>query len=91
MCRRFLTTLGSARPSGTARLALQSANPRLELRAVSNISTGLRAASSAAHAETPRDTSLPEHAEVVIVGGGVIGCSVAYNLALQGVTDVVRC
>lgn len=28
-------------------------------------------------------------AEVVIVGAGIIGCSIAYNLALRGVRDVV--
>src|SRR5215217_8550415 len=32
---------------------------------------------------------VPAHARVVVVGGGVIGCSVAYHLALQGFTDVV--
>ena len=32
---------------------------------------------------------LPSHARVVIVGGGIVGCSVAYHLALRGVTDVV--
>lgn len=32
---------------------------------------------------------LPDHARVVIVGGGIVGCSVAYHLALRGVTDVV--
>jgi len=32
---------------------------------------------------------LPERAQVVIVGGGVIGCSVAYHLAHLGWTDVV--
>ena len=32
---------------------------------------------------------LPQNARVVIVGGGVIGCSVAYHLAKQGWTDVV--
>ena len=34
-------------------------------------------------------TELPQHARVVIVGGGIVGCSVAYHLALRGVTDVV--
>ncbi len=34
-------------------------------------------------------TELPSHAGVVIVGGGIVGCSVAYHLALRGVTDVV--
>ena len=34
-------------------------------------------------------TALPTHARVVIVGGGVIGCSVAYHLTKLGWTDVV--
>ncbi len=33
--------------------------------------------------------ALPSHARVVIIGGGVIGCSIAYHLAKLGVTDVV--
>ena len=33
--------------------------------------------------------SLPTHAEVVIIGGGIHGCSVAYHLAKKGWTDVV--
>ena len=33
--------------------------------------------------------SLPERARVVIIGGGVIGCSVAYHLAHTGWRDVV--
>lgn len=32
---------------------------------------------------------LPEFAKVVIVGGGIIGCSVAYHLTKRGCTDVV--
>ncbi|WP_299862737.1 FAD-dependent oxidoreductase [uncultured Hoeflea sp.] len=32
---------------------------------------------------------LPQHAHVVIIGGGVIGASVAYHLTKLGVTDVV--
>ncbi len=32
---------------------------------------------------------LPEQARVVIVGGGIIGCSIAYHLAHQGWKDVV--
>ncbi|MFA9419103.1 MAG: FAD-dependent oxidoreductase [Gammaproteobacteria bacterium] len=32
---------------------------------------------------------IPEHASAVIIGGGVIGSSVAYHLAKQGWTDVV--
>ena len=33
--------------------------------------------------------SLPGHSRVVICGGGVIGCSVAYHLAKLGWNDVV--
>ena len=35
------------------------------------------------------DKSLPSQARVVIVGGGVVGCSVAYHLAELGWTDIV--
>jgi 4-methylaminobutanoate oxidase (formaldehyde-forming) len=31
----------------------------------------------------------PAHARVVIIGGGIMGCSVAYHLAHLGVTDIV--
>ena len=34
-------------------------------------------------------TVLPSHARVVIIGGGIAGCSVAYHLAKLGWTDVV--
>lgn len=33
--------------------------------------------------------ALPSHARVVIIGGGVIGCSVAYHLAKLGWNDIV--
>ncbi|MFC3084875.1 GcvT family protein [Tabrizicola soli] len=32
---------------------------------------------------------LPQSAQIVIVGGGIIGCSIAYHLAKEGATDVV--
>jgi 4-methylaminobutanoate oxidase (formaldehyde-forming) len=34
-------------------------------------------------------TGLPQRTDVVIVGGGIVGCSVAYHLARIGITDVV--
>ncbi|MCP3688681.1 MAG: FAD-binding oxidoreductase, partial [Gammaproteobacteria bacterium] len=34
-------------------------------------------------------SKLPSHCEVVIIGGGIEGCSIAYHLAKRGVTDVV--
>ena len=33
---------------------------------------------------------LPSHAQTVIIGGGVVGCSVAYHLTKLGWTDVVQ-
>ncbi len=35
------------------------------------------------------NNTLPVRAQVVVIGGGVIGCSVAYHLAHEGWTDVV--
>ena len=35
------------------------------------------------------NASFPDQARVVIVGGGIVGCSTAYNLAIRGCRDVV--
>ena len=35
------------------------------------------------------DTALPARAQVVVIGGGAIGTSIAYHLTTLGVTDVV--
>ncbi len=33
--------------------------------------------------------TIPDRAEVVVVGGGVVGCAVAYHLVRRGITDVL--
>jgi glycine cleavage system aminomethyltransferase T/glycine/D-amino acid oxidase-like deaminating enzyme len=43
----------------------------------------------AAYAAPMSETVLPQRARVVIVGGGVIGCSVAYHLAHLGWSDIL--
>ena len=35
------------------------------------------------------NTKLPSHARVVVIGGGVVGCSILYHLTLHGWKDVV--
>lgn len=35
------------------------------------------------------DKGLPSRAQIVIIGGGIVGCSVAYHLAKLGLRDVV--
>ena len=37
----------------------------------------------------PPSSTLPHEAKVIIVGGGIVGCSVAYHLAKAGLKDVV--
>ena len=33
--------------------------------------------------------AMPDHAAIVIIGGGVVGCSIAYHLVKLGLTDVL--
>ena len=33
--------------------------------------------------------SLPDEVQIIIIGGGIIGCSVAYHLAKEGAKDVL--
>ena len=33
--------------------------------------------------------SLPAHAPVVVIGGGIVGCSTLYHLAKMGVSDAI--
>ncbi len=35
------------------------------------------------------DSNLPSHASVVVIGGGIMGCSTLYHLAKMGVTDAI--
>ncbi|MFM9123200.1 MAG: FAD-dependent oxidoreductase, partial [Actinomycetota bacterium] len=35
------------------------------------------------------ESSLPTQARIVIIGGGILGCSIAYHLTKMGETDVV--
>ena len=35
------------------------------------------------------DEDLPRSANVVVIGGGIVGCSVAYHLVERGVRDVL--
>ena len=42
-----------------------------------------------AQAQNSASDSLPTHAQVVVIGGGIIGCSVAYRLTKLGWRDVV--
>lgn len=35
------------------------------------------------------DSALPSHASVIVIGGGVMGCSTLYHLAKQGVSDAI--
>ena len=39
--------------------------------------------------DRPTDKPLPSQARVVIIGGGVIGCSIAYHLTKLGWRDVL--
>ena len=47
------------------------------------------AASAARYCTTAKPQQLPTQARVVVCGGGIVGCSVAYHLAKLGWTDVL--
>ncbi len=37
----------------------------------------------------PTKTTMTPTADTIIIGGGVMGCSIAYNLAARGMTGVL--
>jgi 4-methylaminobutanoate oxidase (formaldehyde-forming) len=88
-------TLGSALGGVLARTASLSAPslPALPSRALGGARPALaRAASSSLSSSLPApaaEPALPAHARVVIVGGGIIGNSIAYHLAKLGWSDVL--
>lgn len=50
---------------------------------------GSRLCSSSSSAESPSEPKLPSTADVIIVGGGVTGCSILYQLSKRGVNAVL--
>lgn len=55
----------------------------------SSASTSAAAPISTQAQTTSKRTPLPTHAEVVIIGGGVVGCSILFHLAKKGCKDAV--
>ena len=51
--------------------------------------TSINPAAAKAGAPSPSSAELPGQAQYVVVGGGVIGTSIAYHLALLGASEVV--
>ena len=45
--------------------------------------------SSASASVSPSSKTVPSHARVVVIGGGVVGSSIAYNLSKLGWDDIV--
>ena len=45
---------------------------------------------TSAMTDTTRETAaaLPDRTQVLVIGGGIVGCSIAYHLARRGVSDV---
>ena len=37
----------------------------------------------------PSNKNLPSEVETIIIGGGIIGCSIAYHLSKRGMRDIV--
>ena len=36
-----------------------------------------------------KDNNLPPHASVIVIGGGIMGCSTLYHLAKMGISDTI--
>ena len=39
--------------------------------------------------KVPSNKDLPSEVETIIIGGGIIGCSIAYHLSKRGMRDIV--
>ena len=50
--------------------------------------TGARAVGDTA-TQVAMETGMAEQAKVVVIGGGVVGCSCLYHLAKSGITDAL--
>ena len=37
----------------------------------------------------PSDENFPKEVETIIIGGGIIGCSIAYHLSKKGMRDTL--
>src|SRR5574341_869070 len=74
----------SCSPSAAA--ANASASARRRRRRVSHGRAGEAVRTQGA---TMSDGQLPSHARVVIIGGGIVGASIAYHLTKLGWTDVL--
>ena len=59
------------------------------MKTLENKTTSTKALHGATQFRKPRMANLPAHASVVVIGGGIMGCSTLYHLAKMGVQDTI--